>query len=69
MPANDPGRLAIQQNADVLTYLFNFNMFPAGKSELAHDAQLLKQIRLEATKPAPTPTNRRRSALRPEQLT
>jgi len=26
-------------------------MFPAGKSELAHDAQLLKQIRIEATKP------------------
>ncbi|PYU21778.1 MAG: class I cytochrome c [Acidobacteria bacterium] len=51
MPANDPGRLTSQQNADVLAYLFNFNMFPAGKSELAHDAQLLKRIRIEATKP------------------
>lgn len=51
MPANDPGRLTSQQNADVLAYLFSFNMFPAGKSELAHDAQLLKQIRIEATKP------------------
>jgi len=26
-------------------------MFPAGKSELAHDIELLKQIRIQATKP------------------
>ena len=51
MPANDPGRLTSQQNADVLAYLLSFNMFPAGKAELPHDAELLKQIRIEATKP------------------
>jgi S-disulfanyl-L-cysteine oxidoreductase SoxD len=50
MPANDPGKLSSQQNADVLAYLFSFNEFPAGKMELPHDAELLKQIRIEATK-------------------
>lgn len=53
MPQNDPGRLSRQQNADVLAYLLSFNKFPAGKTELAHDTQLLKQIRIEATKPDP----------------
>ena len=51
MPLNDPGRLTAQQNADVLAYLFDFNMFPAGKAELPHEAELLKLIRIEATKP------------------
>jgi cytochrome c len=51
MPANDPGRLTSQQNADVLAYVLSFNMFPAGKAELPHEAELLKQIRIEATKP------------------
>jgi S-disulfanyl-L-cysteine oxidoreductase SoxD len=51
MPANDPGHLTRQQNADVLAYLLSFNMFPEGKAELPHDAELLKQIRIEATKP------------------
>lgn len=51
MPANDPGKLNSQQNADVLAFIFSFNEFPAGKAELPHDAELLKQIRIEATKP------------------
>ena len=53
MPKDDPGRLSRQQNADLLAYIFSFNKFPAGKTELAHDTQLLKQIRIEATKPDP----------------
>jgi mono/diheme cytochrome c family protein len=53
MPQNDPGRLSRQQNADVLAYMLSFNKFPAGKTELAHDTELLKQIRIEATKPDP----------------
>ena len=53
MPQDDPGRLSRQQNADVLAYIFSFNKFPAGKTELAHDTELLKQIRIEATKPDP----------------
>jgi S-disulfanyl-L-cysteine oxidoreductase SoxD len=53
MPANDPGKLTRDQNADVISYLLAFNMFPAGKKELAPNAELLKQIRIEATKPDP----------------
>lgn len=52
MPLNDPGKLTAQQNADVLAYLLDFNMFPAGKTELMHESEVLKQIRIEATKPA-----------------
>ena len=51
MPANNPGKLTAQQNADVLAYLLDFNAFPAGKTELPHEAEVLKQIRIEATKP------------------
>ncbi len=53
MPKDDPGRLSRQQKADILTYIFNFNKFPAGKTELAHDTELLNQIRIEAAKPDP----------------
>jgi mono/diheme cytochrome c family protein len=53
MPQDDPGRLSRQQNADVLAYIFSFNKFPGGKTELEHDTELLKQIRIEATKPDP----------------
>jgi quinoprotein glucose dehydrogenase len=53
MPQNDPGRLSRQEDADVLTYILSFNKFPAGKTELAHNTELLKQIRIEATKPDP----------------
>lgn len=53
MPLNDPGSLAAQQITDVLAYLFNFNQFPAGNAELPNNAELLKQIRIEASKPDP----------------
>jgi mono/diheme cytochrome c family protein len=51
MPQNDPGKLASEQYADILTYLLRFNNFPAGKAEMAHETEVLKQIRIEATKP------------------
>ncbi len=53
MPQDDPGRLSRQQNSDVVAYMLSFNKFPAGKTELAHDTELLKQIRIESTKPDP----------------
>jgi mono/diheme cytochrome c family protein len=53
MPQDDPGRLSRQQNADVVAFIFSFNKFPAGKTELPHVTELLKQIRIEATKPDP----------------
>ena len=51
MPPDAPGRLARQQNADVLSHLFRANGFPAGKAELPRETEILKQIRIEAQKP------------------
>ena len=51
MPPNNPGKLSRQQIADILSYMLSFNSFPAGKTELDPKAELLKQIRIEATKP------------------
>jgi mono/diheme cytochrome c family protein len=52
MPNDRPGTLSRQQTADVLSYVFSFNRFPAGKTELARQTELLKQIKFEATRPA-----------------
>ncbi len=52
MPNDRPGTLSRQQTADVLAYVFSVNRFPAGKSELVRQTELLKQIRFDATKPA-----------------
>jgi len=51
MPNDDPGSLSRQQSADYLAYILLANRFPAGKSELAIDIEMLKQIRFEASKP------------------
>jgi len=51
MPANSPGSLSRQENADVLAYLLRFNQFPAGKEELSRDLQVLKQILFKASRP------------------
>ncbi len=51
MPADRPGALTSAQNADILSYMLTVNQFPAGKTELERQAELLKQIRFEATKP------------------
>ena len=45
MPADAPGRLNHEQNADVLAFLLQFNKFPAGSSELKGDADSLRKIR------------------------
>jgi mono/diheme cytochrome c family protein len=51
MPADRPGALTSAQNADILSYMLTVNQFPAGKRELERQAEILKQIRFEATKP------------------
>ncbi len=51
MPPNSPGKLSRQQIVDVISYMFSFNSFPAGKTELDPRAEVLKQIRIEGTKP------------------
>ena len=51
MPQNAPGKLSRQQNADILAYVLSFNKFPAGKTELYRQVEMLKEILFEAAKP------------------
>ena len=51
MPADDPGSLSRQQSADVLAYVMSVDKFPMGRTELALDTAVLKQIRIEPPKP------------------
>lgn len=55
MPQTSPGRLTRQQNADILAFMFSINKFPAGKTELYKQSEMLKEIRFESAKPAPKP--------------
>lgn len=50
MPQDRPGSLTRQQNADVVAEILSVNQFPAGKSELELRSEVLKQIRISATK-------------------
>jgi hypothetical protein len=51
MPRDKPGRLSREVNADITAYILSFNQFPAGNTELSHDTQELKQIRIDAVTP------------------
>lgn len=54
MPMGNPGRLTRQQDADILAFLLSTNKFPAGKTELYRQSEMLREIRFESQKPAPT---------------
>jgi len=51
MPADKPGQLSREQNADILAFLLTSNGFPAGQKELPTDAPTLEKIRFESAKP------------------
>jgi quinoprotein glucose dehydrogenase len=51
MPQNAPGSLSGQQNADILSFVFNANKFPSGQTELPKEAGILKTIKFETKKP------------------
>ena len=51
MPMNNPGSVPRDAIPDILAYVLNVNKFPVGETELSRDAQRLKKIRIEATKP------------------
>ena len=51
MPADDPGSLNRQQTADVVTYILSVNKYPAGKTDLGTDAEVLGQIKIDPPKP------------------
>ncbi len=50
MPGDKPGKLSRATNADIISYIFQVNGFPAGKTELPADAESLKRIRIEVKK-------------------
>jgi mono/diheme cytochrome c family protein len=50
MPQNKPGKLSREINADITAFILNFNKFPAGKTELPHATEFLKEIRIESEK-------------------
>jgi len=51
MPQDNPGSLSRQQTADVLAFVFSKSGFPAGKTEIAREAEVLKAIRFEESRP------------------
>ena len=51
MPGDDPGKLSRQETAAVLAYILSVDKFPAGKTELETESELLKQIRFEPLRP------------------
>jgi cytochrome c len=51
MPQNAPGSLSRQENADILAFILKVNQFPAGKTELDRQTDILKQIKFDSTKP------------------
>jgi len=51
MPADSPGSLSKQQNADILAFMLKFNHFPAGDKEMPGNLEALKKIHFEAAKP------------------
>ena len=51
MPADRPGQLSAQVNADILAYILQYNKFPVGSSELPADAAALKNVRFLAKRP------------------
>ena len=46
MPADQPGKLSREQNADILAFLLGFNGFPAGPKDLPGDAATLQSCLL-----------------------
>src|SRR5262245_37893807 len=51
MPANNPGALSRQETVDVLAYIFRFNMYPVGKTELPRETEFLNQIKIKPPQP------------------
>jgi cytochrome c len=51
MPRDDPGTISAKDDADILAYLLKFNGFPAGKKDLAADAESMTDITFDMVKP------------------
>jgi cytochrome c len=51
MPLNDARTLSREVSADLLAYILETNRVPPGKTELPHEPQVLRQIRIDPNKP------------------
>jgi mono/diheme cytochrome c family protein len=51
MPANNPGSLDRQVVADVVAYMLEMNKFPAGKTPLAANPDMVKDLKFVVEKP------------------
>jgi len=51
MPANKPGSMTREMTSDIIAFILSANQFPAGKTEMAHAGEMLKDIRIDAQKP------------------
>jgi quinoprotein glucose dehydrogenase len=51
MPADKPGSLSRQDNADIVAFLLTRNGFPAGDAELPTQAEILKAVKILTQKP------------------
>jgi hypothetical protein len=50
MPSDGPGDLTRQDCTDMIAYLLSANGFPAGKADLATEAEAQKEIVIEPKK-------------------
>jgi mono/diheme cytochrome c family protein len=55
MPQDKPGTLSSDAVVDLISYLLQYNKFPAGKAELANDPAALKAILITTKSAAPPP--------------
>jgi S-disulfanyl-L-cysteine oxidoreductase SoxD len=51
MPADKPGSVSAQDNADIVALLLGKNGFPAGATDLATQTEILKMIKILTQKP------------------
>ena len=51
MPQNKAGSLSREQNAAIVAYILSACQFPAGKTALPQETEVLKQIRIDVSKP------------------
>src|SRR5256885_1844058 len=51
MPADKPGSVSRQENADIVAFLLEKNGFPAGDAELPTQTEILKTIKILTQKP------------------
>lgn len=51
MPRDNPGTVSAKDCTDIVAYMLQFNQFPAGKNDLAADADAMGEITFDVIKP------------------